>query len=267
VAPVAAWLLLAPGPSDRTVALHMFGADYLGQAARPFSRWLIPWPKPPLGLFLAVLLIAGAVVLARRRPAPLSSLGWLLAAFSVAYLAVLLGNRALTDATGRLDARFLAPLHVVAILVAVPVFSRRPLAKPALALAGVLVLAQIVDAAAWTAGGLTDDSIARRGYTAAALQHSALLADPGGLLYSNAPDAVFFLTGRSVLPIPAEKEYLTGRPNPRYAEELDAMHGYLLYFDAITFRRSFLPTRAELEAALPLEVVYRDEVATVYRLR
>jgi len=262
-APTAVWLLRAE--SDRTLVFHMFGADYLGQAVRPLSRWLVPWPKPPIGLVLALLLVVAGVVLARRSS---SSLSRLLIAFAVAYLAVLLANRAFTDATGRLDARFLAPLHPIAIMLVVPALRRLP--KPALALAGALVLAQVADAAAWTAGGLTDDGVRRRGYTAAAWESSLLIdrmARLDGPVYTNGFDAFFLLTGLPALPIPAKKDYLTGRPNPRYAEELAAMHGYVAYFDALTFRRSFLPSRAELEALLPLEVVSSDPLGTLYRLR
>ena len=51
------------------------------------------------------------------------------------------------------------------------------------------------------------------------------MAFDGEPLYTNAVDAVFFVTGRTALPIPATKDYLTGQPNPRYAEELAAMRG------------------------------------------
>lgn len=264
VAPVALWLLWADsGAGDRSVAWHLFGADYLGQAVRPLARWVVPWPGPPAGFVLAVVLVAAGVAVARRVPG--TPLTWLLAAFTVAYLVVLLANRTLTDATGRLDARFLAPLHVVAIVVAVPALYR--LKRPALYVAGALVAAQVAGALAWTAGGLTDDSIRRRGYTAGALERSSVMAFDGQPLYTNAPDAVFFVAGRPALAIPAEKDYLTGEPNPRYAEELAAMHGYIAYFDAVTFKRSFQPSRAELEANLPLEVVAHDAVATLYRIR
>lgn len=265
LAPVAAWLLLADGPSDRTVSWHPFGWEYLGQAGRPFSRWLVPWPHPPVALLVAVALVVAGVVLARGGAAP-SSLNPLLALFTVAYLAVLLANRALTDATGRLDARFLVPLHIVAILVAVPALHRPKLPAPALALAAVLVLAQLADAAAWTAGGLTDEGVGRRGYNAAALRRSPVLTLPGQPVYSNAPDALFFLTGETAVPIPAKKDYLTGKANTHYAEELAAMReGLLLYVD-VAFRRSFQPSRADLEAALPLRVVADDGVVTAYRL-
>jgi hypothetical protein len=230
---------------------------------------------------LAIVVVVGGVVLARRQGAPAvastSALPGVLVTFTVAYLAVLLANRALTDATGRLDARFLAPLHVVAIVLVVPALYRRRLSTPALALAGVLVLAQVVDAVAWTAGGLTDDGISRRGYTAAAWKHSTVLAQvahDGRPVYSNAFDAVEFLTGLPANPVPAKVEYLTGRADPAYGNDIEAMRsalaaggGYLAWFDAATFRRSFLPSRAELEATLPLEVVARDGIGTLYRLR
>ena len=263
VAPVALWLLAVDGgASDRSVAFHLFGADDLGQAVRPLARWVVPWPGPPAGFVLALVLVAAGVVVAQRVPA--TPLTWLLVAFTVAYLAVLLANRTFADASGRLDARFLAPLHVVAIVLAVPALHR--LKPPALTLAGALVVAQVAGALSWTAGGLSDDSIRRRGYTAAALQESSVMASLQEPLYSNAPDGVFFLTGRPALAIPAEKDYLTGEANPRFAEELAALRGYIAYFDAITFKRSFQPSRAELEAALRLEVVAQDDVGTLYRI-
>ena len=272
VAPVVAWLAWA-GAGDRSVVFHPFGWDYVGQAVRPFTRWLVPWPGPPVGLLLAVALVTAGVILARRHPASPDArpaLPRLLVAFAVAYVVVLIANRTFTDATGRLDARFLLPLHLVVILLVVPALWRRPILRPALAL---VVVAQVAGAVAWTAGGLTDDGTGRRGYTAAVWERSSIVARLAGTdepVYTNGFDAVFLHTGRSTIPIPAEKEYLTGRTNPHYAEELAAMRaggGLVAYFDALTFRRSFLPSRAELEAALPLEVLLQDEVGTLYRLR
>ena len=327
-----AWAGRATGAAgDRRLAWHAFGLDYLGQAARPLARWILPWPRPPAGLALALLLAAAGVVLAqpsparrppagrtrarrppsapaasssveaqalaaKDRPAPPtgsrppsrpppsasrsapSSLPWLLVAFAGAYLAVVVANRLLTDATGRLDGRFLAPLHAVAILAAVPVLYGRRWTRPAALLAGVLVAAQVAGAVSWTVGGLTDGGIARRGYAAAAWRTSPVVAriaalEPSRPVYSNAVDAIAYLTDRRATPVPAEREYLTGRANPDYGRELLAMRsdlgasgGYLAYFDAATYRRSFLPSRPELERILPLEVVLRDGVGTLYRL-
>ena len=270
VLPVVLWLAWAGG-GDRSLGWHRFGRDYLGQAVRPLTRWIVPWPGPPVGFLLAAAVVVTAVALARRRPAVgrAASLDVVLVAFVAAYLLAVVGNRLFTDASGRLDARFLLPAHVAAVALAVPALWRRRLP----AVAGAVLAAQVAGALAWTAGGVTDDSVARRGYTAAAWERSPIVARLAGSdepVYTNGFDAVFLLTGRSTLPIPAERDYLTGRANPRLADELAAMRangGLVAYFDALTFRRSFLPSRAELEAALPLEVVLRDDVGTLYRLR
>jgi hypothetical protein len=275
-----AWASRAAGAgADRTLAWHAFGLDYLGRAARPVARWVLPWPRPPIGLGLALLVVGAAALLLRRGPSSASALPWLLGVFSVAYLVVVVANRLLTDATGRLDARFVAPVHIVAVLAAVPWLYRRVRAGPVMCLAAALVIAQVVGAVAWTAGGVTDEGTARRGYTAAAWRTSPVMArigatDPAVPVYSNAFDAVAFLTDRSATPVPAKTQYLTGRVNRDYAAQLASMQadlarsgGYLAYFDASTFRRSFLPSRAELEQALPLEVVATDAVGTLYRLR
>ncbi len=273
VAPVALWLALTESAGDRSFVVHLFGVDYLGQAARPVARWFVPWPTPPAGLLLALVIVAaGSIVLCRPAAgSSRSALSGLLAAFAGAYLLLLLANRALTDATGRLDARFLAPLHIVAILLVLPaLWRRRPLPRPAVVLAGAIVVGQVVGALVWAGGGLTDDSVRRRGYTSADLRRSPVLAVAGEPLYSNAVDAVWFVTGRTSTAIPATKDYLTGEPNPRYPEQLAAMRaagGYLIYLDAVTFRRSFQPSRAELEAVLPLEVIAHDAIGTAYRLR
>jgi hypothetical protein len=290
LAPVAAWLAWAGragGADERTLAFHLFGGAYLGQAPRPVARWVVPWPGPPAGPLLALALVAAAFLLLRqappdtngRDPIALRQLPALLGAFAVSYLAVLVADRVLIDATGRLDARFLMPLHVVAVLLAVPwVWARRERAGVAVAV-GILVLAQAAAGVAWAAGGLTDTGISRRGYSAAAWRRSTVVAragaeDPALPVYTNGFDALFLLTGRAGTPIPAEKDYLTGRPNPRYRQELAAMGadlqrtgGLLVYFDAVTARRSFLPSRAELERALPLDVEVADQVGTVYRVR
>jgi hypothetical protein len=93
---------------------------------------------------------------------------------------------------------------------------------------------------------------------------------PDVAVFSNGADAVFLLTGRETSVIPPKLDYRTRRPNPDYDTELAdlgaalARGGVLVYFQAVTARRSFLPSAAELQSRLGLRVVERDEVATVY---
>ncbi len=285
VVPALAWLAWAgrvDGAGERSIVVHLFGGGYLAQAPRPLARWIVPWPGPPIGPVLALAVVVAAIVVVRRyrpRSSATSALPPMLAVFAVVYLAVLVANRALIDATGRLDSRFLMPLHVVALLLVVPVVYRLRAERVVAIAAGVLVVAQVAGGLAWAAGGLTDDGTRRRGYTASAWRESSIVArmaavSPPAVVYSNGFDAVYFLTGRIVHPIPATKDYLTDRPNPDFDQEIATMRadlertgGLLVYFDAVTARRSFLPSRVELERALPLEAVVTDAVGTAYRLR
>ncbi len=264
VAPVALWLLWADGGAgDRSVAFHMFGADYLGQAVRPLARWVVPWPGPPAGFVLAVLVVAAGVVVAQRVPA--TPLTWLLVAFTVAYL-VRASRQPLVHRRHRPPRRPLprppprrghpaggagpAPPETAGA-----VRGRRPGGRPG-------GRRRVMDRRRPVRRQHPPAGLHRR----PRVEGSVLLATAGEPLYTNAPDAVFFVTGRPALAIPAEKDYLTGKANPRYAEEVAAMRGYIAYFDAITFKRSFQPSRAELEAALRLEVVAQDTVGTLYRI-
>ena len=254
VAPVAAFLLWA-GPSDRSVVVHMFGADYLGQAVRPLARWVVPWPGPPAGAVLAVVL-----VVYRARRLPVTPANWLLVAFAVAYVGLLLANRAFTDATGRLDARFLAPLHIVAILLVVPALHR--LKPPALAVAGALGRGP-----GRRRRGVDRRRPHRRQHPPAGLHRrrpgaSALVATAGEPLHTNAPDAVSFLAGRPGLAIPPRRTThrqaqpgLCGRSR-RHARLPPLLRRHHL-------RTLLQPTRAKLEALLMLKVVAQDEVGTL----
>jgi len=297
VVPALAWMAWAGrgnAPAGERTVVHLPGLGYLGQAAQPVGRWTMPFVPPAVGLTLAALVVVGCAALLRRQPLPstpaaaprsapparpeLSALPWLLSAFVVSYLGVLVADRAFLDASGRLDARFLVPLHVVAVVLVVPPLYRAVQARrvpvAALAVGAALVVLQIADAAVWTADGLTDVGVGRRGYTASAWRTSRVLAaiaaaDPDQPVYTNGFDALYFLTGRQARPLPAEKDYLTGRANPRYPEELALLGrsgGLVAYFGALTARRSFLPSQASLERALPLQRVESDDVGTLYRL-
>lgn len=281
VVPVAAWLAWA-GPGGGHLAVHTFGLEYLARGARSLSDWVVPAFVPaPLRVAAAVLVAVGATAALRgaRRPRG-DALTFVLASFAGLYLALLLVDRLFIDASGRLDRRFLSPLHVVAVVLLAPLVHRAWVAglrrqRAIVAAAGVLVSLQVVQAVAWVGGGMADDGIARRGYTAAAWSRSPVMARIDGLgpevpVFSNGADAVFLLTGRQTSDVPAKLDYRTRRPNPDYAEELADVRSaltrgaVLVYFDAITARRSFMPAAAELQSRLGLRVVERDEVATVY---
>lgn len=271
--PLVIWVTFA-GRASRPLSVHLFDVRYWSTGIGSLSRWVLP-PFVPWPIRLVVLV--GLVVALRRLPrtARADPLPLLAAAFGACYLAVLVGDRLVLDDTGRLDARFLAPLHVVALVVLVPLIAR----AAGRARVGVLVLLALhgLQAVAWTVTGLTDDGVDRRGLSGRAWRDSPVMAAvaalPAGVpVYSNAADAVFLLLGRRTSSVPPERDYLTGAATEGYddamaamAEDLRRAGAVVVYFEPFDFRRQFLPTLQDVGRAVPLRVVATDTVATLYR--
>ncbi len=207
-------------------------------------------------------------------------LGVLLPTFALAYLAVLVADRVLLDATGRLDLRFLAVLHVVALVGLVPWLHRTLTgrARPVVAAIGLTLMGlHGIQSASWVADGFTDASVERRGLTAAAWRDSPVLAAVAELpsdvpVYSNAPEAIFLLTGRSTSLLPAHTDYLSDRRRPSYEGELAVVadrlvhkDGVVVWFRPYAFRQRFLASPADLGLHLNAVPVLEDEVATLSR--
>lgn len=286
VVPVGAWVLWARGAhgagSEGDVVFHSFGAHYVERGAANVLEWIGPgWPW-----WLALGAAAGALGLlvwalrssptdsarAPRRPLPA-----VCAIFAGGYVVVLLLDRLLLDASALLDRRLLLPLHLVAIVGLLALVRPRSWRDPArmatAALVSLLVLVQWGDAVGWVADAVDNG---RAGYGAPAWRNSTVLASvtrlsPDVTVYTNGPDAIWFVTGRATTMLPARKDYLTGEPNPRYGAELAEMasqlragRGAVVYFPPIQ-SRPFLPTVAELERAVPLHAAQSDAVATLYQ--
>ncbi|MEA2827126.1 MAG: hypothetical protein QOG43_1565 [Actinomycetota bacterium] len=303
LAPLVVWLVRA-GRGNRPIVVHFFDVHYWADGWSSLSRWVLPPFVPGLvrGLVTAVVVVAlvGLAVVVRRPPPPSRPLrppappppppspppppagrdrdvlGLLLPTFTLAYLAVLLADRIVLDATGRLDLRFLAVLHVVAVVGLLPWLHRnlRGRARPVVAATGLALLAlHGIEAITWAADGLTDTGVARRGLTAAAWDHSTVLAaiaalPPDVAVYSNAPEAIFLLIGRATSPLPAHTDYLSDRRRPEFAAELAATAARLgtggavvVWFRPYAYRQRFLATAADFD----VEPVVEDAVGTLSR--
>jgi hypothetical protein len=197
-----------------------------------------------------------------------------LALFAAAYLLALLADRWLFEVTGRLDARFLLPVHVVAIVLALRALARPDgdLSKVASAGLSLVVGLQLAAGASWLYDAWTDPAVRPGGFTSPAWEDSAVLEHvralpPSAPVFTNQADALWFHTRREAEPLPEKSEFLTGRPNRDYEAELDAMRarlgreGVIVYFTASPSRRVFLPTASELASRLRLEPVMPATVA------
>jgi hypothetical protein len=95
------------------------------------------------------------------------------------------------------------------------------------------------------------------------------------VIFSNAPDFIYTLTGKRAAMIPRkvtpDKSLKNSAPNQHYTaelanmrEELEKNHGILLYFDDADDRLWYLPSKTELENRLPLQVLKAASDGTVY---
>ncbi len=288
ILPVVAWLAWVRAvegkATNRTAVVHAPDLAYFGRGLETASRWFLPEDLPAalrLAVAAAVIVLLVGVVVARRGRFPEGStrLPALLAAFSVAYLLALFADRLLFDVTGRLDSRFLVPLHAAAVLLGVWALTRAGLERSPVALAGVgaLVVVQLVSGAAWVRDAATDAAVRPGGFTGPRWVHSRVIADvrvlaPSTAVYTNDVGALHFHTGRVARLVPEKEDKLTGRRNPAYDTELRAVAsalrsgGVLVYFTAVPARQHALPTPAELADRLGLQETARDEVGRLYRL-
>jgi hypothetical protein len=199
--------------------------------------------------------------------------------FAGAYLVVILADRLLLDASALLDKRFLLPLHLVAILGVLAWVGVRPIRgfvkTVAIGAVTVLVLLQLGEAATWVRESVDDGGVRGGGYTSRLWRDSPVIAavghlPPGVPVYTNGPDAIWFLTGRTTKMLPVERDYLTGRSNPDYGTQIAEMgarmraaSGLVVYFPMIKSRRS-LPTVADLRRVMPLRQLSSDPVGAIY---
>ena len=97
------------------------------------------------------------------------------------------------------------------------------------------------------------------------------------LIFSNAPDFIYTLTGKRAALIPRkvnpDKSLQNNMPNQQYAseiaimkEQLENKRGVLIYFDDGDARLWYLPSKTELESRLPLQVLRTASDGTVYGL-
>jgi len=271
-------------------------------------RWVSPgWRLGATGVIVAALVLA--VMASRRRSRiggePRSKTGatadvdrsdgrvaarafdplnWLLVAFCASYLGVLAVDRMLLDITGRLEPRLLVPLHLVVLMLIASMVhrfvtaERRPPVRvlAIVAVAGLVAL-QVGQAASWSADVISRGEVARGGFANPAWRRAIAIAEVRRLpaatpVYSNAADAVYFITARSARVVPARRDYLTGRSRSAYDRELARMRddfehrgAVLVWFDSFTARTGFLPSRSELVATLGLDPGLADDVASTYR--
>jgi hypothetical protein len=200
-------------------------------------------------------------------PGKQSRLPSLLAIFAIFYVGFLVLTISFVEIDNVLDNRSLLPVHFAA-LVCVPwlagsLYRRVPASGRIrivfVVMALVLVISYTFRGTRWFAQVQADG----QGFTSRAWKESPIIEQikklPSGVpIYSNGVDAIYYLTGRRALEIPATVIHGTGLPNPQYEAELQLMSddlrthkGVLVYFNTLP-ERWFLPLESELRSRLAL---------------
>lgn len=293
-APVFLWITgnvwLTGEAAGRKIAFHPLGIGHWESFMDTVAAWLLPAGNLPLarGLSLLVTAILGLIYRLGsmgRVPASaerLQRLPQLLGLFSVTYGALLVLSISFLDVQTPLDNRILSPLYVAAVLF-ILCLAQRLLCAPkwkarrlsALFVGLVLVFlcgSQLMQTASW----LQYSSSHGVGYASSEWRHSPVIKYLEGLgpevpVFTNGPDIIRLLTGRSAAMIPRKIDPDTAAPNSRYNDQLAAMgrlirekQGVVVYFSRIRWRW-YLATEAEINEQLTLTLILKTEDGAVYQ--
>jgi hypothetical protein len=268
--PLAAWLIrnsICTGmATNRNLTLHPMGPD----------RALLLGCGAALALACGVLLRRKNGLRRESHTVP-CTLPALCLAFCLTYLLGLAVSLSLFDADTPLDGRILAPAFLTFLIPGLALAWTDASAWPYRLLRGgicfvvlLLVVLNLLQAGPEFMRFHKNAS----GYTSRKWAHSATLAAvsalPAGItLYSNGPDAILFLTGRSATMLPRIFSPLTLKPNPEYPAQWSTMarevqEGRAVVVYLARLRRTCLPAQRELESTWAIPVLARLTDGALY---
>jgi hypothetical protein len=278
--------LAAGGASDRQLAFHPVKLQQVVPAFSTVAQWMLLGKVRTDLRFIAFIiemtvLLLGVVWWSRQRTenpindvARPTALPYLLLFFVFAYVALLLVVMTFLEADDVLDARSLLPVHFAAVILGACLAKRfyavisRSTRLALMAFALLLAGSHAFRATRWFVMVQADG----QGYASRAWKESPAMAEvlklpAATLIYTNAIDAVHYLSGRRALDIPPRIIKGTGRANEQFETQLERMkldlqvhNGVLVYFRAFP-ERQFLPTEDDLRIRLPFAVVPLEDAA------
>jgi len=283
--PLAIWvtrnLFSAGNAVNRTFSFHPPGLNDLLPAIDTAGYWLLPismveriqWlSRAIVGVaLLTVLCLLSQSHYAKTRYVQL------LVFWCLGYGSFLLVSMSLNDQPLYFDTRTLALPYMTVMLLAVSFIYEWQQKKAALpfslrpAIAMLLTL-QLTNGIVWLKQSYSDGI----GFATEQWRTSELIgfiknAREPLVLFSNAPDFLATLANKPAQMIPRKVNPDTYKPNEHYAAEFDALREQLIkpntvlvYFDDDN-RLWYLPSPAELERNLPLQVIKTAREGKVYR--
>jgi 4-amino-4-deoxy-L-arabinose transferase-like glycosyltransferase len=294
--PMILWFIrnarLTGSQTDRQMIFHPPGIKQFVVAISTVASWLLVGKVRGdlrIGIFVAETILAVLFLLYLRKQIRRSAvdddssreighdlnfkqLPLVLLIFIVSYTGFIIIATSLFDLV-IFDERTLLPLHVVSIVLVLVCASKLLVRFPnirgirlTLILAAIAVLGSyFLRTAGWFAHTRYDgQGYASRAWKESKTVHRVRSLAPEIPIYSNAPDAVYYLTGRPAILVPEKTVFITGRLNQNYETELAKMgsrlkteEGALVYFNTLP-ERWYLTSESELEERLALREVLKE---------
>jgi 4-amino-4-deoxy-L-arabinose transferase-like glycosyltransferase len=246
VLPIVAWA--ASHGTDRSFALHLPAWEEGYQLVQSVSRWVVPGDGELAGI--RALLAAGVafLVFLHARAGWQQPLVRITALFATLYFAFLVVSITFFDAQTRLTPRHVLPLFLAALFICA--------ARPHRVTAAIVALI-VVFSVRTTFTYARILHVYGYGYGSLAYQQiGQALTFP--IAYSNAPEAVYFLTRQTPRQIPATFDRWTERRNLHYQSEIRKMQaavqggGAVVYFERVP--RRYVPSINDmLKLGIPLK--------------
>jgi hypothetical protein len=209
----------------------------------------------------------------------LSIMPFLLAIFILTYLAFLVVSISFFDAVTPLDHRILSPVFVSGALLVLCTAHRLLRIGPGTrAVRGIFAAACVLFAAAQSVRGtqmLVGVHGAGKGFTGSRWRQSPMILRVRGLpettpVYTNAPSALYFMTGRPVRAIPLKADGTSTVLNADYPSQITAMGediragGAVVVYLGGLAQSWYVPSESELRKELSLRVLVSGEEGIVY---
>jgi len=203
------------------------------------------------------------------------------AVFFFAYIGVLVTTKYFFDPVIYLDTRLLSPLFIAGLLFAAVILNRSLYVKKlnntitiiGVSLISLTSLGLVVGGSSFFTRVCAGEDV--NGYASRRWKESRAIAEINEMrdvtvVYSNAPDAIYALTGKKTRFLPYK--LIAGvTPNPMYARELEEVreelisgNGILIYFNTVPWR-DYLPGEEELVTKLDLRRIVKTSDASIYR--
>lgn len=298
--PMVLWMIrnmsLTGAQTDRQVSFHPPGLKQVVVAFSTISSWLLLGKVRGdlrIAFFAVEVILIGLFLLFLIREKRKSTVGdWristsenpgqlplVLLIFIASYVGFIVTATSFFDLV-IFDERTLVPVHVVTIILLM-VSGSKLLARFRGTRWIKITLAFIAVALAASYSFRTANWFDRtrrdgQGYASRAWKESETIQHvkrlpTGTPIYSNAYDAVYYLTGRPATLIPEKTVFVTGKPNQNYEAELEKMRtvlrekkGALVYFNTLP-ERWYLPSENELRTRLSLTGLTSNSDGSIYQ--